>query len=63
MSAVLSLYKGTFLLILLNQRSETGVFGVGLTFSLGFFGIYVAVQYFFPREWSARQVSNCCLEC
>jgi O-antigen/teichoic acid export membrane protein len=49
-SAVLSLYEGTFLLILLNQRPETGVFGVGLTFSLGFFGIYVAFyEYFFPR--------------
>ncbi|HEY1950777.1 MAG TPA: hypothetical protein VGG97_27425 [Bryobacteraceae bacterium] len=49
-SAVLSLYEGTFLLILVNQRSETGIFGVGLTFSLGFFGIYVAFyEYFFPR--------------
>jgi O-antigen/teichoic acid export membrane protein len=49
-TAVLSLYEGTFLLIFVNQRSETGIFGVGLTFSLGFFGIYVAFyEYFFPR--------------
>lgn len=49
-TAVLSLYQGTFLLILINRRSEAGIFGVGLTLSLGFFGIYVAFyEYFFPR--------------
>lgn len=39
---IFSLYQGTFLLMLLNQPAATGLFGLGLTLSLGFFAIYTA---------------------
>ena len=39
---IFSLYQGTFLLMMLNQPAATGVFGLGLTLSLGFFAIYNA---------------------
>ena len=39
---IFSLYQGTFLLMMLNQPAATGLFGLGLTLSLGFFAIYNA---------------------
>ena len=36
---IFSLYQGTFLLMLLKQPAETGVFGLALSLSLGFFAI------------------------
>ena len=39
---IFSLYQGTFLLMILNQPAATGLFGLGLTLSLGFFAIYNA---------------------
>jgi O-antigen/teichoic acid export membrane protein len=36
---IFSLYQGTFLLMMLNQPEATGLFGLGLTLSLGFFAI------------------------
>jgi O-antigen/teichoic acid export membrane protein len=50
MTIILSLYQGTFLLILLGQEAETGIFGLCLTFSLGFFTLYNAYgEYLLPR--------------
>ncbi len=39
---IFSLYQGTFLLMILKQPAATGLFGLGLTLSLGFFAIYNA---------------------
>ena len=39
---IFSLYQGTFLLMMLKQPAATGLFGLGLTLSLGFFAIYNA---------------------
>jgi O-antigen/teichoic acid export membrane protein len=39
---IFTLYQGTFLLMLLKQTAATGLFGLGLTLSLGFFAIYSA---------------------
>jgi O-antigen/teichoic acid export membrane protein len=39
---IFCLYQGTFLLMILNQPAATGIFGLGLTLSLGFFAIYSA---------------------
>lgn len=39
---IFSLYQGTFLLMMLKQPAETGLFGLSLTLSLGFFAIYQA---------------------
>jgi O-antigen/teichoic acid export membrane protein len=39
---IFCLYQGTFLLMLLKQPAATGIFGLGLTLSLGFFAIYGA---------------------
>jgi O-antigen/teichoic acid export membrane protein len=41
-----SLYQGTFLLTYLGYRSAAGIFGLGLTMSLGFFAIYLGVSEF-----------------
>jgi O-antigen/teichoic acid export membrane protein len=47
---VFSLYQGTFLLTVLGYRSATGLFGLGLTLSLGFFAVYNAfIEYLLPR--------------
>jgi len=47
---ILSLYLGTFVLMLLRQEAETGVFGLCLTLSLGFFALYNAFgEYLLPR--------------
>jgi len=39
---IFTLYQGSFLLMLLKQTAATGLFGLGLTLSLGFFAIYSA---------------------
>lgn len=39
---IFTLYQGTFLLMLLKEQAETGIFGLALTLSLGFFAIYNA---------------------
>jgi O-antigen/teichoic acid export membrane protein len=39
---IFTLYQGTFILTLLRQPAETGIFGLALTLSLGFFAIYNA---------------------
>jgi len=53
---IFSLYQGTFLLILLDQRAATGIFGLALTVSLGFFAIYTAYfEYLFARIRSVEQ--------
>jgi len=39
---ILSLYQGTFLLMILRQQAATGIFGLGLTISIGFFAVYNA---------------------
>lgn len=44
---ILSLYQGTFLLMMLNQPAATGLFGLGLTLSLGFFAVYNACSEYF----------------
>ena len=57
---IFSLYQGTFLLMLLKDPAATGLFGLALTVSLGFFAIYNAyfeylmarmrsVEHAFPR--------------
>jgi O-antigen/teichoic acid export membrane protein len=47
---VFSLYQGTFLLTALSQQAATGIFGLGLTLSLGFFAVYNAfAEYLLPR--------------
>jgi O-antigen/teichoic acid export membrane protein len=53
---IFSLYQGTFLLMLLKQQSGTGMFGLALTLSLGFFAIYIAYfEYLLSR---IRSVEN-----
>lgn len=48
--AVFSLYQGTFLLTALSTQAATGIFGLGLTLSLGFFAVYNAfTEYLLPR--------------
>jgi O-antigen/teichoic acid export membrane protein len=41
-----SLHQGTFLLVYLGYTSAAGIFGMGLTMSLGFFAIYLGVSEF-----------------
>jgi O-antigen/teichoic acid export membrane protein len=41
-----SLHQGTFLLVYLGYAGAAGVFGMGLTMSLGFFAIYMGVSEF-----------------
>jgi O-antigen/teichoic acid export membrane protein len=41
-----SLHQGTFLLVYLGYTSAAGIFGMGLTMSLGFFAIYTGVSEF-----------------
>ena len=50
MTIIFNLYQGTFLLILLGKETETGIFGLCLTFSMGFFVLYNAYgEYLLPR--------------
>ena len=39
---IFTLYQGTFILMLLKDQAATGIFGLALTLSLGFFAIYNA---------------------
>ena len=49
-AAVLSLYQGTFVLNLYGQAAATGLFGLGLTLSQGFFALNNAyTEYLLPR--------------
>jgi O-antigen/teichoic acid export membrane protein len=55
---IFSLYQGTFLLILLDQQAATGIFGLALTVSLGFFAIYNAYfEYLLTRVRSVEHIS------
>ena len=55
---IFSLYQGTFLLILLDQQAATGIFGLALTVSLGFFAIYNAYsEYLLTRVRSVEQIN------
>jgi len=52
---IFSLYQGTFLLMLLKQQAATGIFGLALTLSLGFFAIYNAYgDYLLARIASVK---------
>ena len=54
---ILSLYQGTFLLMALKQPQATGIFGLALTLSLGFFAIYTAYsEYLLVRIRSVEQM-------
>ena len=56
---IFSLYQGTFLLMVLNQPAATGVFGLGLTLSLGFFAVYNAYsEYLSVRVRAVEHVSD-----
>ena len=56
---IFSLYQGTFLLMFLNQPAETGQFGLGLTFSLGFFALYNAYSdYLAVRVRSVKHIRD-----
>lgn len=56
---IFSLYQGTFLLMVLNQPAATGLFGLGLTLSLGFFAIYNAYsEYLSVRIRSVKHVTD-----
>lgn len=54
---ILSLYQGTFLLMALKQPQATGIFGLALTLSLGFFAIYTAYsEYLLVRIRSVERL-------
>ncbi len=56
---IFSLYQGTLLLTLLKQPEATGLFGLGLTLSLGFFAIYNAYsEYLSVRIRSVAHVEE-----
>mgnify|MGYP003286608712 CR=1 FL=1 len=56
---IFSLYQGTFLLMMLNQPAATGLFGLGLTLSLGFFAIYNAYSdYLAVRIRAVEPISD-----
>lgn len=49
-TVILSLYQGTFVLPALGQEAETGIFGLCLMLSMGFFALYNAFgEYVSPR--------------
>ncbi len=56
---IFSLYQGTFLLMMLKQPAATGLFGLGLTLSLGFFAIYTAYsEYLAVRVRAVEHISD-----
>ena len=56
---IFSLYQGTFLLMMLKQPAATGLFGLGLTLSLGFFAIYTAYsQYLAVRIRAVEHIED-----
>ena len=57
---IFSLYQGTFLLMMLKQPAATGLFGLGLTLSLGFFAIYNAYsEYLAVRVRAVEHIRRC----
>ena len=56
---IFSLYQGTFLLMMLKQPAATGLFGLGLTLSLGFFAIYTAYsEYLAVRVRAVEHIGD-----
>ena len=56
---IFSLYQGTFLLMLLKQPAATGLFGLSLTLSLGFFSVYQAYsEYLSVRVRAIEDVAD-----
>jgi O-antigen/teichoic acid export membrane protein len=56
---IFSLYQGTFLLMVLKQPAATGIFGLGLTLSLGFFAIYTAYsEYLLVRIRAVEHIKD-----
>ena len=56
---IFSLYQGTFLLMALKQQTATGLFGLGLTLSLGFFAVYNAYsEYLSVRIRSVEHIKD-----
>ncbi len=56
---IVGLYQGTFLLMLLGQQAATGIFGLGLTLSLGFLAIYNAFfEYLLARIGSVKNIHD-----
>ena len=56
---IFTLYQGTFLLMMLKQTAATGVFGLGLTLSLGFFAIYTAYsEYLAVRIRAVEHIND-----
>lgn len=54
---IFTLYQGTFILMLLKEPAETGIFGLALTLSLGFFAIYNAYgDYLLARIRSVENI-------
>ena len=54
---IFSLYQGTFILMLVKEQAETGIFGLALTLSLGFFAIYNAYgDYLLARIRSVESI-------
>jgi O-antigen/teichoic acid export membrane protein len=53
------LYQGIFLLIWSGQEAAAGIFGLGLTLSMGFFAIYNAYgEYLLPRIARVKSLSE-----
>jgi O-antigen/teichoic acid export membrane protein len=56
---IFSLYQGTFLLTLVDTQAATGLFGLALTLSLGFFAIYNAYfEYLLARTGSIDNIAG-----
>ena len=56
---IFTIYQGTFILMFLKEQSETGIFGLALTLSLGFFAIYNAYgDYLLARIRSVENISG-----
>jgi O-antigen/teichoic acid export membrane protein len=56
---IFSLYQGTFLLTLVDTQAATGLFGLALTLSLGFFAIYNAYfEYLLARTGSIDNITG-----
>src|SRR5829696_2582299 len=56
---IFTLYQGTFILMLVKEQAETGIFGLALTLSLGFFAIYNAYgDYLLARIRSVENIRS-----
>lgn len=59
LAIVLSQHQGSFLLMALGMRKQTGVYGLALTLGLGFFAIYNAYsEFLFPRMMRVKKLSD-----